>query len=89
MLNSRITKDGRTTIPVAVRNALQIQAGDRLQYSVEGNKATIRVCRRARTLRGSLASSKGEGLSFAQIRKIAAAAKLKRLSVKMRDSGHE
>ena len=75
MPHSTVTKKGQTTIPGAVREALHIQPGDRLEYAIEGSQATIRVQPGTRALKGALASSKGKGLSFAQIRQVAAEAR--------------
>jgi antitoxin PrlF len=72
MLHSTVTKKGQTTIPSEVRDALQIQPGDRLEYHVEGSQVTIRVHAGTKALKGALASSKGSGLSFSQIREAAA-----------------
>jgi len=72
MLHSTLTSKGQTTIPGEVRKALRIKPGDRLEYAVEGDHATIRVHPGARSLRGALASKKGKGMSFAEIRKAAA-----------------
>jgi AbrB family looped-hinge helix DNA binding protein len=73
MAHSTVTSKGQTTIPGSVREALKIKAGDRLVYSVEGDRATIRVHPGLQSLKGALASDKGRGLSFDQIRRIAAA----------------
>jgi AbrB family looped-hinge helix DNA binding protein len=75
MLHSTVTKKGQTTIPGAVREALQIRPGDRLEYAIEGNQATIRVRPGAAALKGALASSKGKGLTFGEIRQAAAEAR--------------
>ena len=72
MLHSKVTSKGQTTIPGKIRKALRIRPGDRLEYVVEGNHATIRVHPGTRTLKGVLASKKGKGMSFAQIREAAA-----------------
>lgn len=72
MLHSTVTSKGQTTIPGTIRKALQIKAGDRLEYELEGDRATIRVHPGIRSLKGALASDKGKGLSFAEIRKAAA-----------------
>ena len=74
MLHSTVTSKGQTTIPGEIREALRIKPGDKLEYAVEGDHATIRVHPGARSLKGALASRKGKGLSFAQIRAAAAAA---------------
>lgn len=72
MLHSTITSKGQTTIPERIRKALRIEAGDKLEYEVEGDRATIRKHPGLRSLRGALASSKGKGMSFAEIREAAA-----------------
>jgi antitoxin PrlF len=74
ILHSTVTRKGQTTIPGRIRKALQIKPGDRLEYLVQGNHATIRVHPGTRSLKGVLASNKGKGMSFAQIREAAAAA---------------
>jgi AbrB family looped-hinge helix DNA binding protein len=74
MLHSTVTSKGQTTIPGKIREALGIHPGDRLEYGVHGDHATIRVHPGTRSLKGVLASKKGKGMAFAQIRKAAAAA---------------
>ncbi len=74
MTHSTITSKGQTTIPGKIRKALRIKPGDRLEYVVEGDHATIRVHLGTRSLKGVLASNKGKGMSFAQIRGAAAKA---------------
>lgn len=74
MLHSTVTRKGQTTIPGKIRKALRIKPGDTLEYVVQGNHATIRVHPGTRSLRGVLASKKGKGMSFAQIREAAATA---------------
>jgi AbrB family looped-hinge helix DNA binding protein len=73
MLHSTVTSKGQTTIPGKIRKALRIKPGDRLEYVVDGDHATIRVHPGMRSLKGALASKKGKGMSFAQIREAAAA----------------
>lgn len=73
MLHSTVTKKGQTTIPGAVRKALQIKPGDKLEYELAGDRAMIRVHLGVTSLKGALASEKGKGLSFAKIRAAAAA----------------
>ncbi len=73
MLHSTITKTGQTTIPPAVRAALQIQPGDRLEYKLEGDFVIMQVYPGTRSLAGALACTKGKGLSFNEIRKSAQA----------------
>ncbi len=75
MFHSTVTQKGQTTIPGAVRDALHIQPGDKLEYTIDGNQAVIRVHPGLRSLKGALASSKGKGLSFARIRQAAANAR--------------
>ena len=74
MTHSTVTSKGQTTIPGKIRKALRIRPGDRLQYVVEGDHATIRVHPGTRSLKGALASKKGKGMSFAEIRETAARA---------------
>ena len=78
MPHSTVTRKGQTTIPGKIRKALQIKPGDRLQYVVEGDHATIRVHPGTRSLKGALASKKGKKMSFGEIRKAAAKAALGR-----------
>jgi antitoxin PrlF len=74
MRHSTVTSKGQTTIPGQIRKALRIKPGDRLEYVVEGDHATIRVHPGTRSLKGVLASKKGKGMSFAQVREAAAKA---------------
>lgn len=74
MPHSVVTSKGQTTIPGTIRKALRIQPGDTLEFVVEGDHATMRVHPGTRSLRGVLASKKGERMSFAQIREVAAKA---------------
>ena len=78
MPHSTVTSKGQTTIPGEVRKALQLKTGDRLEYTVEGDRATIRAHPGTRSLKGALASKKGRSMSFAQIREAAAKATRKR-----------
>ncbi len=80
MLHSTITKKGQTTIPGEVRAALNIHPGDRLEYKLEGNRVSLQVHPGTRSLAGALASTKGKGLSFNEIRKAAQAVARKRQS---------
>jgi AbrB family looped-hinge helix DNA binding protein len=80
MLHSTVTSKGQTTIPGKIRKALRIKPGDRLEYVVDGDHATIRVHPGMRSLKGVLASKKGKGMSFPQIREAAAASARKRES---------
>ena len=78
MLHSTVTSKGQTTIPGKIRKALGIKPGDRLEYVVDGDRATIRVHPGIRSLRGALLGKKGKAMSFAQIREAAARALHKR-----------
>ena len=71
MLHSTVTSKGQTTIPQRIRKALRIKPGDRLQYELAGDRATIRVHPGASALKGALASKKGKGMTFARIREAA------------------
>ena len=82
MPHSTVTRKGQTTIPGKIRKALQIKPGDRLQYAVEGDHATIRVHPGTRSLRGVLASKKGKRMSFGEIREAAAKAARDRASIR-------
>jgi antitoxin PrlF len=72
MPHSTVTSKGQTTIPGEVRQALNIKPGDTLEYAIEGNYVKFHVHPGASSLRGALASEKGHGLSFAEIREAAA-----------------
>jgi len=72
MVHSTVTSKGQTTIPGRIRKALRIKPGDRLEYTLEGDHVTIRVHLGTRALKGALASKKGKGMSFAEIREAAA-----------------
>jgi len=74
MLHSTVTSKGQTTIPEKIRKALRIKPGDKLEYAINGDYATIRVHPGIRSLKGVLASKKGKGMSFAEIRAAAAEA---------------
>lgn len=77
-MHSTVTRKGQTTIPGRIRKALQIKPGDRLQYAMEGDHATIRVHPGTRSLKGVLASKKGKKMNFREIREAAAKAALGR-----------
>jgi antitoxin PrlF len=82
MPHSTVTRKGQTTIPGKIRKALQIKPGDRLQYVVEGDHATIRVHPGTRSLKGALASKKGRKLSFGEIREASAKAARDRTGIR-------
>jgi len=71
MPHSTVTSKGQTTIPRKIRKALRIKPGDKLEYVVEGDHVTVRVHLGTRSLKGLLASKKGKGMSFTQIREAA------------------
>ena len=72
MLHSTVTRKGQTTIPGQVRESLHMMPGDRLEYTVQGDHVIIRVQPNAKSLKGALASKKGQNLSISQIREAAA-----------------
>jgi AbrB family looped-hinge helix DNA binding protein len=61
MSHSTVTSKGQTTIPGEIRKALQINPGDKLEYMMKGDHATIRVHPGTRSLKGMLDSKKGNG----------------------------
>ncbi|HTA58572.1 MAG TPA: type II toxin-antitoxin system PrlF family antitoxin [Candidatus Baltobacteraceae bacterium] len=71
MPHSTVTRKGQTTIPGTIRKALRIKPGDKLEYLLEGDQVTIRVHLGTRLLKGVLASKKGKGMSFKEIREAA------------------
>lgn len=54
MLESSITKKGQTTLPKAVRNALGLQAGDRVRYILSDNQVRLLPMRPSGRLFGVL-----------------------------------
>ena len=54
MIESGITAKGQTTLPKAVREALSIQAGDRIRYVIEGSEVRILPVRPINRLYGAL-----------------------------------
>jgi len=71
MPHSTVTRKGQTTIPGTIRKALRIKPGDTLEYQLEGDRVTVRVHLGTRSLKGVLASKKGKGMSFSEIRQVA------------------
>jgi len=71
MAHSTVTRKGQTTIPGKIRKALRIKPGDTLEYELEGDRVTVRVHLGTRSLKGVLASKKGKGMSFKEIREAA------------------
>ena len=45
MILAKITSKGQVTVPKAVRQKLQLQAGDTLAYEIEGDSVRIRKLR--------------------------------------------
>ena len=41
MITSRLTSKAQTTIPLPVRNALQIAPGDELAYAIDGERVIL------------------------------------------------
>jgi antitoxin PrlF len=41
MIKSKLTSKAQTTIPLPVRNALRIGAGDELVYAIEGDRVVL------------------------------------------------
>jgi bifunctional DNA-binding transcriptional regulator/antitoxin component of YhaV-PrlF toxin-antitoxin module len=82
MTHSTVTRKGQTTISGKIRKALQIKPGDKRQYVVEGDHATIRVHPGTRSLKGALASKKGKKMSCGEIREAATKTALGRTGVR-------
>ncbi len=72
MIHSAVTIKGQTTIPKEIRRAMNIKPGDRLVYVVDAeNRVYIELLQGAASLKGRLASDKGKGMTFTQIREAA------------------
>jgi antitoxin PrlF len=41
MITSKLTSKAQTTIPLAVRNALRLAAGDELAYTIDGDHVIL------------------------------------------------
>ena len=41
MITSKITGNGQTTIPQAVRTALRVKVGDEIAYAIEGDRVIL------------------------------------------------
>jgi antitoxin PrlF len=81
-MHSTVTSKGQTTIPGEIRAALKIKPGDKLEYAVDGDHATIRVHPGTRSLKGALASKKGKGMSFAKVREAAGKEAIRRVGAR-------
>ena len=68
---SLIDARGRTTIPKAVREALDLQRGDRIRYLVGGREARIRPVRTIARLRG-IVQHDGPPLSLEEMDQVVA-----------------
>lgn len=67
-MHSKVNARGQITIPSVVRQALQIKAGDRLEYQVEGDRIILGVHPGLASVRGAMVSKKGKKHSMAQNR---------------------
>ena len=54
MIESAITSKGQTTLPKAVREALSVQAGDRVRYIIQDGEVRIMPVRPIARLFGAL-----------------------------------
>ena len=54
MIESGITSKGQTTLPKAVREALSVQAGDRVRYIIQGGEVRVLPVRPVNRLFGIL-----------------------------------
>ncbi|MGH9479919.1 MAG: AbrB/MazE/SpoVT family DNA-binding domain-containing protein [Terriglobales bacterium] len=70
--HSTLTRKGQTTVPVDVRRALGLNPGDRIAYEVRGAEVRVTAPPSLTALAGVLASNRGRGMSFAEIRAAAA-----------------
>jgi bifunctional DNA-binding transcriptional regulator/antitoxin component of YhaV-PrlF toxin-antitoxin module len=66
--HSIVSANGQTTIPVQVREALRIKPGNRLEYTIKRDCVAIRVHPGIKSVKGAIASDKGNGMTFAKIR---------------------
>lgn len=53
-IDSTVTQQGQTTLPKAVRDALQLHGGDRLRYFIYGDEVRIARVRPVSELAGML-----------------------------------
>jgi antitoxin PrlF len=65
MITSRLTSKAQTTIPQAVRAALQLREGDELAYRIEDGKVVLTKARRADAARDDPFQAFGEWSSEA------------------------
>jgi bifunctional DNA-binding transcriptional regulator/antitoxin component of YhaV-PrlF toxin-antitoxin module len=78
-LDSPLVRKGQMTIPEKGRKGLRVKRSDKLQSEVEEYRATVPLHPGIRSLKGILASNKGTGMSFSEIREAAAEAMRPRL----------
>jgi antitoxin PrlF len=58
--HSTITSKGQTTLPVQIRKALHLKAGDRITYELQGDSVLIRPHPGAMAVFGALKPSPGK-----------------------------
>lgn len=69
MIHSTITSKGQTTLPVQVRNALQLKAGDKIVYEIQGKTVVIRPHPGIMALFGALKPEKDQPkIPFSEVR---------------------
>jgi AbrB family looped-hinge helix DNA binding protein len=54
MVESGVTSKGQTTLPKAVRDALAVEAGDRIRYFIQGDQVRIAPVKSIKRLYGAL-----------------------------------
>jgi antitoxin PrlF len=70
IVDSTLTSKGQTTIPLQVREALKLKAGDKIRYVIEGDKVTLRVKnKRAVDLAGLLHDADREPVSVEDMKR--------------------
>jgi bifunctional DNA-binding transcriptional regulator/antitoxin component of YhaV-PrlF toxin-antitoxin module len=74
MRHSPVARKGQMTIPEKGRKGLRVKLGDKLQYEVEEMPSYGSCASRDSVTKGTLASNKGAGMSFSEIREAAAEA---------------
>ena len=69
MTRSTITSKGQTTLPVSIRRALHLKAGDRILYEIQGDSVVIRPQPGAMAVFGALRPPNGKtGVSIEEAR---------------------
>jgi AbrB family looped-hinge helix DNA binding protein len=65
MIHSTVTSKGQTTLPAPIRKALQLKAGDLIQYEIQGDSVILRPHPGAMAVFGALKPSAGQaGIPF-------------------------